>query len=400
MHDVFLSYRRADSSTVTGRIFDHLTTSLGEKRVFKDVDSIALGMDFRLVIERAVGECMVMLAIMGDQWLDAKGQDGIRRLDDPDDFVRIELETALTRNIPVIPVLVGSQAMPSAEELPSQIRDLAFRNGLFVRPDPDFKNDLERLTSQIKTYLTPSDPPRRSVRSRVTRRSLLVGLVIAALGTAATLFVAVRPAEFEIAEEETGQRILRDFKLLYRSSDATDGLASLDGFGGRCKIPSNFVQLESVEAYGYDFSHAEGSRVFLRRDDNEFRKSITPDRDTYDLPTLTEFELAKSTIVNLDEFTLTIKNETPYFIDLMFLHHDPQKGAIFPDSWELIVPSIEPREERALGDFRRQPGYFLVFASSHGKKAQHLISANLYSRPNPTLEIVASADGFDGKLVW
>jgi TIR domain len=106
MGNIFVSYRREDSSDVTGRIFDYLKTVFGPERLFKDVDSIQLGTDFREAIKQAVDHCHVVLAVIGDDWLELKDEAGIRRVDLPDDFVRLEIASALERKIPVIPVLV------------------------------------------------------------------------------------------------------------------------------------------------------------------------------------------------------------------------------------------------------------------------------------------------------
>ena len=104
---VFISYRREDSGYPAGWLFDQLAASLGADRVFKDVDSIEPGEDFAEVISDAVSSCAV-LAVIGDRWLAAADEDG-RRLDDPGDFVRLEIEAALTRGVRVIPVLVGGR---------------------------------------------------------------------------------------------------------------------------------------------------------------------------------------------------------------------------------------------------------------------------------------------------
>jgi len=126
---------------------------LGEDCVFKDVDSIPLGKDFRAVISEAVGQCEVLLAVIGRDWLNTAGDDGKRRIDDPNDYVHIEIAAALSRHIPVIPVLVENTPMPRAADLPEPLRDLAFRNGIPVRPDPDFRHDMDRLCSQLAEYL-------------------------------------------------------------------------------------------------------------------------------------------------------------------------------------------------------------------------------------------------------
>ncbi len=150
MTSIFLSYRREDSRHQAGRLHDRLVTHFGPSQVFKDVDSIPLGWDFREVLTERVAACDVLLVVIGDRWLSVVGQGGARRLDDPGDFVRIEIEAALGRKIPVIPVLVGDAPVPRAEELPDSLRDLSFRNGLAVRPDPDFHKDMDRLIRGIE----------------------------------------------------------------------------------------------------------------------------------------------------------------------------------------------------------------------------------------------------------
>jgi formylglycine-generating enzyme required for sulfatase activity/serine/threonine protein kinase len=150
MPSVFVSYRREDSRHQAGRLYDRLVARFGSGQVFKDVDSIPFGRDFRQVLTERVAACDVFLAIIGDEWLSVTGKSGTRRLDDPSDFVRIEIEAALNRDIPVIPVLVGNAPVPPAEELPECLRALSFRNGLAVRPDPDFHNDLDRLIRGIE----------------------------------------------------------------------------------------------------------------------------------------------------------------------------------------------------------------------------------------------------------
>lgn len=148
---VFLSYRREDSADVAGRIYDRLTQSLDKTQVFKDVDSIPLGVDFRKHLQQTVEGCDVMLAVVGDRWLGAGGAH--RRIDDAKDFVRIELETALQRDIPVIPLLVRGAQVPSETELPPTLASFAYRNGISVRPDPDFHRDMDRLIQHLKTHL-------------------------------------------------------------------------------------------------------------------------------------------------------------------------------------------------------------------------------------------------------
>jgi uncharacterized membrane protein YeaQ/YmgE (transglycosylase-associated protein family) len=154
---VFISYRRTDSADVAGRIYDRLLGGFSKSTVFKDVDSIPLGFDFKEYLEEKVSECSVLLAIIGDRWLGASDSVGRRRLDDPNDFVRIEIESALAREIPVIPLLVRGALMPSEEELPASLKKLVYRNGIQIRPDPDFHRDMDRLISTLKRYVQPKD---------------------------------------------------------------------------------------------------------------------------------------------------------------------------------------------------------------------------------------------------
>ncbi|MGI9224455.1 MAG: toll/interleukin-1 receptor domain-containing protein, partial [Woeseiaceae bacterium] len=150
---IFICYRRDDTAYVTGYINDQLSEEFGADAVFTDVDNIALGVDFRTILDETVGQCQIFLAVIGDNWLTARNADGELRLQDPSDFVRIEIESALQRNIPVIPLLVGKSKMPSKDELPESMRDLAFRNGTVIRPAPDFHADIDRLVNSLKRYL-------------------------------------------------------------------------------------------------------------------------------------------------------------------------------------------------------------------------------------------------------
>ncbi len=151
---IFVSYRRLDSSDVTGRIYDRLIKKFGREAVFKDVDSIPLGVDFKEYIGKKVGECQVLLSVIGDHWLDVTDASGKRRLDDPADFVRLELEAALQRDIPVIPLFVGGVKIPQAVSLPSSLEKLVLRNGILIRADPDFHRDMSKLIKELEHYVS------------------------------------------------------------------------------------------------------------------------------------------------------------------------------------------------------------------------------------------------------
>lgn len=145
---IFISYRREDGAYPAGWLFDRLVDQFGVGQVFKDVDSIELGDNFAEEIQGAVKQCSVLLAVIGPRWLVVTGRDGRRRLDDPDDFVRLEIEEALIRNIPVIPILVDGTRMPSRTELPSTLQNLTFRNALELSPGR-FGADFDRLMSAL-----------------------------------------------------------------------------------------------------------------------------------------------------------------------------------------------------------------------------------------------------------
>jgi hypothetical protein len=150
MPAIFLSYRRSDSQDVTGRIYDRLVARFTQKQVFKDVDNIPLGVSFPMHIKQVIGKTRVMLVIIGADWVNTTDEQGKRRLDDSNDFVRLEVETGLRSGMAVVPVLVSYTPMPEASQLPPSLRPLVTRNGMVVRPDPDFNTDMARLISAIE----------------------------------------------------------------------------------------------------------------------------------------------------------------------------------------------------------------------------------------------------------
>lgn len=152
--NIFISYRRADSEDVCGRIYDRLTQAFSKDNVFRDIGSISLGVDFRFKLERAVRACDVMLVIIGQSW--ATGKHKTRLNDDPDDYVRFEIETALKRDIPIIPVFVQRRTkMPRKVDLPASLYALIYRNAWQARPDPDFHNDMNHLVAEIEGIFDP-----------------------------------------------------------------------------------------------------------------------------------------------------------------------------------------------------------------------------------------------------
>jgi hypothetical protein len=155
---LFISYRREDSEHIAGRICDRMITQFGKDNIFFDIETIPLGVDFRVYLSESVSQCSILLAIIGESWLDIRHPDGNRkgerRLDDPADFVRIEIAAALVRNIPVIPVLVGRAEMPREAELPEPLKPLTYRNAAEVRSARDFSAHIDRLIRGIVKHFS------------------------------------------------------------------------------------------------------------------------------------------------------------------------------------------------------------------------------------------------------
>jgi len=151
---IFISYRRDDSAAYAHAIQSRLVQHFSRDQVFMDVDTVEPGVDFVRVIKEAVTECDILLAVIGKRW--ANLGSGAARLDDPEDFVRLEISTALERDIRVIPVLVDGMTMPTAETLPGSLKPLSRRNAMEIS-NTRFNFDLERLTTVVRKILDASD---------------------------------------------------------------------------------------------------------------------------------------------------------------------------------------------------------------------------------------------------
>jgi hypothetical protein len=145
---IFINYRRDDSSATAGRLRDRLAQVFNEDNVFMDVDSIPAGVDFADYLESQIASCDVCLVLIGLNWLDTKDEHGRRRLDDPNDYVTVEIAAALTRNIRVVPVTIDGARIPTADELPAPIKPLARRNAADIR-NIHFHNDVDALIENI-----------------------------------------------------------------------------------------------------------------------------------------------------------------------------------------------------------------------------------------------------------
>src|SRR6478672_7564491 len=166
---VFISYRHEETAWQACWLFSRLADRF-RGQIFKDIDSIQLGDDFVEAITTAVGSCDVLLALIGERWLTITDEQGTARLDDPDDFVRLEIEAALTRNVRVIPILVEGARMPRADELPASLARLARRQALELSP-ARFDADIRRLLMVLdRTIAQAKERARQDAEAAAERR--------------------------------------------------------------------------------------------------------------------------------------------------------------------------------------------------------------------------------------
>lgn len=182
---IFISYRRDDTEGQAGRLFQDLSDVFGSETVFMDVAGIQPGIDFRRAIEQQTASCGVLLALIGRTWLTIAAADGKRRLDDANDVVRFETASALRRDIPVIPVLLQGSRMPRPEDLPDDLKELAFRNSVEIT-HARWESDVQLLIKALRSFVAKPEPT--SVGSSHTQ-----GLSGSATAAGSTL--AAEPAE-------------------------------------------------------------------------------------------------------------------------------------------------------------------------------------------------------------
>jgi hypothetical protein len=209
MGNIFISYRREDTAGHSGRLFDKLREHFGKDRVFMDIAGIEPGVDFVEAIEKAVGSCDAFIVVIGKQWLSATDGDGRRRLDNPEDFIRLELATALRRNIRVIPVLVQGAAAPSSGSLPEDLKKLSRLQAHEIsdnRWDYDVGTLIETLEKVLKKDIpkglggkddeipTPPPPPQKFSRWII---AIIAAIVV---GIAIYMIVLPRPPVIEMPD--------------------------------------------------------------------------------------------------------------------------------------------------------------------------------------------------------
>ena len=168
---IAISYRREDSLPIAGRLYDRLQAKFGKKNVFMDFDSIPPGADFRQHIKQMIERSKLVIAVIGPHWL-GEQPDASRRIDNPADFVRLEIGYALEAGIPVIPLLINTTQMPKPEMLPPDIQELAFRHAFPLDSGMDFHSHADRLIAGIskvtdavrkrRRFVTGSERERRA----------------------------------------------------------------------------------------------------------------------------------------------------------------------------------------------------------------------------------------------
>jgi TRAP-type C4-dicarboxylate transport system substrate-binding protein len=192
MAKILISYRRADTQAMAGRLFDRLCARYGEQAVFMDIDAIPFGIDFREHIGAALRECDVLLALVGSSWL-GRRDGGSNRIDDAADPVRVELEGAFERGIPIVPVLIDEARMPSEAELPPSVKRFAFLNAAPVDSGRDFRPHVDRLMRSLDAILAgkgkaPPAPPLAAAAATPRSRPTVyvaIGLAVLVIGAGA-----------------------------------------------------------------------------------------------------------------------------------------------------------------------------------------------------------------------
>jgi len=253
MPSIFVSYRRTDAPGHAGRLFDRLVDRFGEASVFKDLDSMEPGADFVEIIEETIARCDALIAVIGRDWL-APARDGSRRLDDPEDWVRLEIANALARRIRVVPVLVEGASMPSAAELPEDLQALARRHAVELSETawgPQVNQLIDALERSFARAAAANEAPNDAAVTTAAMQELVAEAVHEILTTdrdGAFRIVASRaqPGDYLqwIGGREEGLRVeISDpGRNEIPSRPLTrDQLASIDRFGFR-EEPVNFAR--------------------------------------------------------------------------------------------------------------------------------------------------------------
>jgi hypothetical protein len=200
---IFVNYRREDSIGAAGRLHDRLAQAFGQKNIFMDVDQIPAGVDFVAHLNNEVAACEVILVVIGPHWLDVKDESGRRRLDNPDDFVTLEIAAALARNIRVIPVLLDGAGMPKASELPDSLKPLARRQAVELL-HAHFGRDAEALVERVRGALAheAAGPSPWHARAAIGAAAVAVLLIIGVGGYASVQHILEQDVQRKVVAAE------------------------------------------------------------------------------------------------------------------------------------------------------------------------------------------------------
>ena len=260
-HSIFICYRRQDSADVAGRLFDRLVQQFGRECVFKDVDSIPIGVDFRKHLDKSVASCTAFLAVIGRSWLDAKDVRGKRALDDPRDFVRIEIESALRREVSLVPILIHGTLLPEESDLPTSIQPLVFRQGIPVRSDPDFHRDVQRLIDQLEETFKHEQALKQEV-VRKHEEEALKQEVVRKQDEEARKQAEARKQEVVRKQEEESRKQAEALKQAeVRKQEEIQKAAALDGWRLACQLHT----YQAYEAHVLAFPNGKYHDVAVER---------------------------------------------------------------------------------------------------------------------------------------
>jgi len=216
MPNIFISYRREDSAGHTGRLFDRLSEHFGKDHVFMDIADIHPGLDFVEAIDKALGSCDAFVVVMGTQWTNLADATGGRRLENPEDFIRLEIARALQKNRRVIPVLVQGAAMPTPQSLPADLKKLSRLQALELS-DSRWDYDVSQLieTLGMTPTGTRADHGKIPVEVPSSRRvsrwvvALTAGVLLIGGGAAVVLFRSRAGLEMRGVVSGPGERTSR-----------------------------------------------------------------------------------------------------------------------------------------------------------------------------------------------
>ena len=271
---IFISYRREDAAADAGRLADHLSARFGKDRVFLDVDTIDPGTDFVRALHTSLEQTAAVLIVIGPRWASVSGADGIRRLDQPSDFVRLEVEAALGRTIPVVPVLVQGARMPPAQDLPPSLAALATRQAVTIDND-EFHDDANRLCDRLAPMIGFGAPVHRSFVERWWPAAAVAAVLALGLAYWATHRATSSPDHQAVTSDTTATQpqvtdLLATAAAQRRRNQYEDALATLAR--ARALAPASVPAREAQEDVAMEWIR----NVRVENDKSSFGDAIKP----------------------------------------------------------------------------------------------------------------------------